>query len=113
MLDEHKTTVWIFSLSAPRSFGSFSVTVADHLVFLIPTASAMSPGVFQVQMYLLVICNVLDLSSVPFRRIFVEISVPCFSEGIHSTVKCSWTVESIKSQFLRAADEFRTHHPGK
>lgn len=71
MLDEHKTTVWMFFLSAPRSFGSFLVTVADHLVSLISTASTMEvfqvfhPGLFQVQLHLLVICNVLDLTSVP------------------------------------------------
>lgn len=29
-------------------------------------------------------------------------SVPCIFEGIHSTVKCSGTMESSKSQFLRA-----------
>lgn len=50
------------------------MTVADHLVSLISTASTMSPGVFSVQLHLLVVCNVSDLSSVPFKWMFVEIS---------------------------------------
>lgn len=45
--------------------------MADHLVSLISTASTMEvfqvfhPGLFQVQLHLLVMCNVLDLTSVP------------------------------------------------
>lgn len=46
VLDVHKTTVWVCFLSAPRSFGSFLVTMADHLVSLISTASTTSPGMF-------------------------------------------------------------------
>lgn len=116
MRDEHKTTVWGFFLSAPRSFGSFLVTVADHSVSLTSAASTVSPGVFPAQLHLLVTCKGLELSSVPFRWMFVEIYfLLCafLRASIPQWMDSSWTVESNKSQFLRAGDEFRTHHPGK
>ncbi|XP_027520289.1 rhomboid domain-containing protein 2 [Corapipo altera] len=44
-----------------KSFRNFWVTLADHLVSLISASSTMSPGLFQVQLHLLVQCNVLYL----------------------------------------------------
>lgn len=113
MLDEHKITVWI-------CFGSqiFWEFLGDH---------GRSLGLSDLYSFHHIPRNVLSpaaptghvqcVGSV-FSALQMDVcgdlfSVPCFSEGIHATVKCSWTVESNKSQFLRAGGKFRTHHPGK